>query len=81
MNFSGLKSNANNSSGWSLEDGISISGGIIVGDTTHEITISVGNGPLLGYAACAVLAAIPFPGAIAVAATAACVIFIVDLFN
>ena len=69
------------SSGWSLKDGISISGGIIVGDTTHEITISVGNGPLLGYAACAVLAAIPFPGARAVAATAACVIFIVDLFN
>ena len=69
------------SSGWSLESGISISGGVIIGDTTHEITVSVGNGVLLGYAACAVIAAIPMPGARAVAATAACIIFIVDLFN
>ena len=65
--------------GWSLENGISISRGIIVGDKTHEITISVGNGALLGFTACALIAAIP--GASAVAATAACIIFIVDLFN
>jgi len=69
------------SSGWSLENGISISGGVIIGDTTHEITVSVGNGALLGYAACAGIAAIPMPGARAVAATAACIIFIVDLLN
>ena len=67
--------------GWSLENGISISGGIIVVDTTHEITVSVGNGALLGYAVCAWVAALPAPGARAVAATAACIIFIVDLFN
>ena len=67
--------------GWSLDNGISISGGIIVGDTTHEITVSVGNGTLLGYAVCARVAALPAPGARAVAATAACIIFIVDLFN
>ena len=69
------------SSGWSLENGISISGGVIIGDTTHEITVSIGNGALLGYAACAGIAAIPVPGARAVAATAACIIFIIDLFN
>ena len=67
------------SSGWSLENGISISGGVIIGNTTHEITVSVGNGALLGYATCALIAAIP--GASAVAATAACIIFIIDLFN
>ena len=67
------------SSGWSLKDGLSISGGVIIGNTTHEITVSVGNGTLLGYAACALIAAIP--GASAVAATAACIIFIVDLLN
>lgn len=65
--------------GWILENCISISRGIIVGDKTHEITVSVGNGALLGYVACALIAAIP--GASAVAATAACIIFIVDLFN
>ena len=64
---------------WSLENGISISGGVIIGDTTHEITVSVGNGALLGYAACALIAAMP--GASAIAATAACIIFIIDLFN
>ena len=64
-----------------LENGISISGGVIIGDTTHEITVSIGNGALLGYAACAGIAAIPVPGARAVAATAACIIFIIDLFN
>lgn len=67
--------------GWSLEDGISVSGGVIIGDITHEITFSLGNIALLGYAACAVIAAIPMPGARAVAATAACIIFIIDLFN
>ncbi len=67
--------------GWSLENGISISGGIIIGDTTHEITVSVGNGALLGYAVCGWVATLPAPGARAVAATAACIIFIVDLFN
>ena len=67
------------SSGWCLENGISISGGEIIGDTTIEITVSVGNGALLGYAACVLIVAIP--GASAVAATAACIIFIVDLFD
>ena len=68
------------SSGWSPENGISISGGIIIGDTTHEITVSVGNGVLSGYALCAVLAATPFPGARIAAAGTACMIFILDLF-
>ena len=76
-----VRSLVTGSYGWSLENGISISGGIIVGDTTHEITVSVGNGALLGYAVCAWVAALPAPGARAVAATAACIIFIVDLFN
>ena len=58
---------------------ISINGGVIIGDTTHEITVSVGYGALLGYAACALIAAMP--GASAIAATAACIIFIIDLFN
>ncbi len=65
--------------GWSLENGISISGGVIIGDTTHEITISIGNGALLGYAACGLIATIP--GASVIVAAAACIIFIVDLFN
>lgn len=76
------------SSGWSLEHGISISGGVIIGDTTHEVTVSVGNGALLGYAACAgmyaacaSMAIMPFPGARVVAGAAACVIFILDLMN
>ena len=68
------------SSGWSPENGISISGGIIIGDTTHEITVSVGNGVLSGYALCAVLAAAPFPGTRIAAAGTACMIFILDLF-
>ena len=68
-------------SSWSLENGLSISRGIIIGDTTHEITVSVGNGALLGYALCAGIAAIPMPGARAFAAGAACVIFIVNLFS
>jgi len=76
-----VRSLVTGSYGWSLENGISISGGIIVGDTTHEITISVGNGALLGYAVCAWVAALPAPGARAVAATAAFIIFMVDLFN
>lgn len=53
----------------------------IIGDTTHEITVSVGNGVLLGYALCAGIAAIPMSGARALAAGAACVIFIVNLFS
>ena len=69
------------SSGWSLENGISMSGGIIIGDTTHEITLSVGNGVLLGYALCSILATVPVPGARVVAATAAYTIFIINLFN
>ena len=69
------------SSGWSLENGISFSGGFINGNTTHEVTISVGNGVLAGYAACALVAAIPAPGARVVAGIAAGIIFIVDLFK
>ncbi|MDE5539331.1 MAG: RHS repeat-associated core domain-containing protein [Bacilli bacterium] len=69
------------SSGWSLQDGILFSGGVIIGDTTHEITVSVGNGAILGYALCAGLTTAPFPGARIIAAGAACVIFIVDSFK
>lgn len=68
-------------SSWSLTDGISLSGGIIVGDTTHEITVSIGNGALLDYAACAAMATVPVPGMRAAAAAVACVIFIIDIFN
>ena len=69
------------SSGWSLENGISISGGVIIGDSTHEIAVSIGNGTLAGYAICGLVSTIPIPGARTVAATAACIIFVVDLFN
>jgi len=68
-------------SGWSSENGISISGGVIIEGTTHEITVSVGIGVLLGYAACGLIASISAPGLRAVAATAACVTFIIDIFN
>jgi hypothetical protein len=68
------------SSGWSLEDGVSISAGIIIEDTTHEITVSVGNGALIGYALCASMAVTPIPGARATAAFLAGAIFIVDFF-
>ncbi len=67
--------------GWSLESGLSVSGGIIVGSTTHEITVTVGNGPILLYATCVAVAALSIPGAKAIAATAAGVIFIIDLWN
>lgn len=68
------------SSSWSWQDGFSISGGVIIGDTTHEITISIGNGAIIGYAACAGIAVSPLPGARVVAGTLACIIFVVDLF-
>ena len=65
---------------WSIENGISISNGIIAGDVTHEITVSFGNGALFGFAMCGWLASIPTLGTKVAAATIASIIFIVDLF-
>lgn len=65
----------------SFERGISVSGGVIIGDTTHEMTVSVGNGTLIGYAACAGIATLALPGAKTIAAFAAGAIFIYDMFN
>ena len=67
--------------GWSLKDGLSITGGVIVGDITHKVTVSVGNGALLGYAVCLALVATPIPGVGAIAAATAGVIFVIGLFK
>lgn len=66
---------------WSFQNGFSVSGGIIIGDTSHEFTISIGNGIVIGYALCAGIALSPFVGARAVAAVLACIILFVDIFN
>lgn len=67
--------------GWSLENGLSISVGTIIGDTTHEISISIGNGAMLGYAICVEIASMPILGARAFASLLALGIFVIDLFN
>ncbi len=66
----------------SLQDGISFSFGTISGNATQEITINVGWGTIAGaYLVCAGIAAIPMPGARALAGAAACVILLIDIFN
>lgn len=66
----------------SLQDGISFSFGTISGNTTQEITANVGWGTIAGaYLVCAGIAAIPMPGARALAGAAACVILLIDIFN
>ena len=66
----------------SLLEGISFSAGIISGNTTHEISVNVGWGGILGtYAVATAIAAIPAPGARALGGVVACVIFLVDIFN
>ena len=66
----------------SLQDGISFSFGTISGNTTQEITVNVGWGTIAGaYLVCAGIAAIPMPGARALAGAAACVILLIDIFN
>ena len=66
----------------SLQDGISFSFGTISGNTTQEITANVGWGTIAGaYLVCAGIAAIPIPGARAIAGAAACVILLIDIFN
>ena len=66
----------------SLQDGISFSFGTISGSATQEITINVGWGTIAGaYLVCAGIAAIPMPGARALAGAAACVILLIDIFN
>lgn len=68
------------STSWSLKKGFSISSGIIIENTTYEITFSVGNGVLIGYAICALLATLPVPGSRIAAAGAASLLTFVDLF-
>ena len=46
----------------SLTEGISVSAGIINGDTTHELSINIGWGTIAGYTIAAGLAASPIPG-------------------
>ncbi|MDD7314829.1 MAG: hypothetical protein PUH11_03785, partial [Bacilli bacterium] len=65
-------------SSWDMKNGISLSGGFVLGNTTYEMNISIGNGVLMGYAICAFLAAAPFPGARGLAALAACFIFVIN---
>lgn len=65
--------------GWSAKNGISISAGIIIGDTTHELTFSIGNGALISYIACAFISSLP--GLNFVGVVAASIIFISNLFN
>ena len=66
----------------SLQDGISFSFGTISGNTAQEITVNVGLGTIAGaYFVCAGIAAIPMPGARALAGVAACVILLIDIFN
>ena len=65
----------------SLFDGISVSAGIILGNTTHEISVNVGWGTIAGaYALAGIAAATPIPGARVLATAAACLIFVIDLF-
>lgn len=65
-----------------MQDGISFSFGTISGNTTQEITANVGWGTIAGaYFVCVGIAAIPMPGARAVAGAAACVIILIDIFN
>jgi len=66
----------------SLLDGISFSFGTISGNTTQEITANVGWGAIAGaYLVCAGIAAIPMPGARALAGAAACLTLLIDIFN
>ena len=44
---------------WSWGKGLSFSTGIIIGDTTHEWTITIGNGTLFAFAICFAIASIP----------------------
>ncbi len=62
----------------SVLDGISLSFGSVSGNVTNETTVSIGWGTLaFAYAACGVIAFTPVP----FARVAACVIFIIDIFN
>ncbi len=56
----------------SLREGVSYSFGIISGDTTHEITYSVGWGTMAICTAAVIIAAQPVPGARVVAVVVAC---------
>ena len=65
----------------SLLNGISVSAGLILGNTTHEISVNVGWGTIAGaYALASFAAATLIPGARALAGAAACLIFLIDLF-
>ena len=46
----------------SLTEGISLSAGVINGDTTHELSINIGWGTIAGYSIAAGLASLPMPG-------------------
>ena len=66
----------------SLLEGVSLSTGIISGNTTHEISANIGWGTIAGaYAFAKAMAFFPSPGARALAGALACLIFIVDLFD
>ena len=66
----------------SILDGITCSAGIIQGNVTKEINVSIGWGTLGAvYALATVSVALPVPGARAVAAGLIVIVLCVDLFN
>ena len=65
---------------FTFKEGLSFTGGLILGDITHEISVTIGIGTLTGFGICALIAASPIPGARVVAGFMALVIFIKDIF-
>lgn len=64
----------------SYREGISLSIGVINGDTTHEINFNIGWGTIISAAAIAVAVTLPVPGArIAALATICALIFLKGL--
>ena len=66
----------------SVLDGVSFSWGPISGDVTNETTVNIGWGTLtLAYAVCTGIAALPIPGARAVAGATAGIIVLIDVLR
>ena len=70
------------SKGWTSKDGAFVGVGVVLGNTSHEVVVSVGYGTLgAAMGVCAIMAATPVPGARAAAVAVAAVAFVVVILN